>query len=146
MEFAEEMIMISAKDVPVEKLLGKLSSDLSEIEEMKPPEWAQYVKTGVNRERVPENKDWWYVRSSSILRKLYLNHPIGVERLRKVYGGRKNNGTAPEHKKKASGAVIRNILQQLEKAGLVKAEKGKGRMLTPKGRSFVSKGIKSISA
>jgi len=80
------------------------------------------------------------------LRKLYLNHPIGVARLRKVYGGRKNNGTAPEHKRKASGSIIRNILQQLEKAGLVKTEKRKGRMLTPKGRSFVSKSIKSISA
>ncbi|MBN2101342.1 MAG: 30S ribosomal protein S19e [Candidatus Aenigmarchaeota archaeon] len=138
--------MISAKDVSVDKLLVKLSADLGKMEEMKPPEWSAYVKTGVNRQRVPENKDWWYVRSSSILRKLYMNNPVGVERLRKVYGGRKNNGTAPEHKKKASGAIIRNIFQQLEKAGLVKTEKGKGRMLTPKGRSFVSKSIKSISA
>ncbi len=138
--------MISAKDVPVDKLLQKMSSELSKIGEMKPPEWAPYVKTGVNRERVPDNKDWWFVRSSSILRKLYINHPVGIERLRKIYGGRKNNRTAPEHKRKASGAVLRNILQQLEKAGLVVTEKGKGRALTPKGRSFVAKNIKAVSA
>lgn len=139
-------MMFSAKSVPAEKLLERLSSELSKMEEMKAPEWAKFAKTGVNRERVPENKDWWLVRSSSILRKLYIQQPIGVERLRKVYGGRKNNGVAPEHKRKASGAVIRNAMKQLEKAGLVATEKGRGRVLTPKGRSIVSKAIKSISA
>lgn len=138
--------MVSAKSVPAEKLISKLSADLSKMEETKAPEWASFVKTGVNRERTPENKDWWLVRSSSILRKLYIQQPVGVQRLRKIYGGRKNNGTMPEHKRKASGAIIRNILKQLEKAGLVGTEKGKGRILTSKGRSLVSKAIKSTSA
>ncbi len=137
--------MVSAKSVPAEKLIESIAEDLKKLEEMKPPSWAPFVKTGVSRERVPDNKEWWYIRSSSILRKLYMKQPIGVERLRKVYGGRKNNGTAPEHKRKASGAIIRNILQQLEKAGLVGTQKGKGRILTPKGRSFVAKKIKSLA-
>ncbi|NOX71083.1 MAG: 30S ribosomal protein S19e [Candidatus Micrarchaeota archaeon] len=137
--------MVSAKDVPAGKLIESIAEDLKKIKEMKAPEWAPFVKTGVSRERVPDNKDWWYVRSSSILRKLYIQQPIGVERLRKLYGGRKNLGTMPEHKRKASGAVIRNILQQLEKAGFVGTEKGRGRILTPKGRSFVAKKIKTAS-
>ena len=137
--------MVSAKNIPAEKLIESIANDLKKMEALKPPEWASFVKTGVSKEKTPDNKGWWYIRSSSVLRKLYIQQPVGVERLRKIYGGRKNKGTKPEHKKKASGAVIRNILKGLEKAGLVSTEKGRGRVLTAKGRSFVAKKIKSYS-
>ncbi|MEM0333542.1 MAG: 40S ribosomal protein S19, partial [Candidatus Aenigmatarchaeota archaeon] len=42
------------------------------------------------------------------------------------------------------GSIIRKILQQLESEGLVTKEK-KGRILTPKGRSFIDKIIGEIS-
>jgi DNA-binding PadR family transcriptional regulator len=48
----------------------------------------------------------------------------------------------PERFCKASGNIIRKILQQLEKAGFVKQEqrgKHKGRATTEKGKSFLDK-------
>jgi len=135
--------MGSIKDIDPGKLIEKTAEELKKIKEIEPPEWSAFVKTGVHKERLPVQKDWWYTRSASVLRKVQLNNRIGVEKLRKIYGGRKNLGHKPEHKKKASGAIIRNILKQLEAAELVKSEKGKGRVITPKGQSFLSRAAKS---
>ena len=122
------------KEMKVEEMIKRIAEELKKMEEIKPPEWSKFVKTGVSRERPPSQADWWWTRAASILRKIYLNKAIGVERLRKIYGKRKNRGHKPEHKYKASGAIIRKILQQLEAAGLVKIERGKGRVITEKGR------------
>ena len=126
-----------AKNVAPDELITEAAKRLEKVGELKPPEWAKFVKTGVCRERPPAQKNWWYIRSASILRKLSLGESVGVSRLRRVYGGRKRRGHKPEHKYPASGAIIRKILQQLERAGFVRTEKGKGRMITAKGRSFL---------
>ena len=136
--------MATAKDVPHEALIMKAAEELQKIEGIKPPEFASYAKTGVHKERPPTQENWWYIRSAAVLRKIYLGNSMGVERLRKVYGGRKNLGHRPEHKRPASGAVIRKVLQQLETAGFVKTEKGKGRVITPKGQSFINRVTKEI--
>ncbi|MFQ5647778.1 MAG: 30S ribosomal protein S19e [Candidatus Aenigmatarchaeota archaeon] len=133
------------RDVDAEKLIIRTAGELEKLSELKPPEWSGFVKTGPHKERAPLQANWWHIRAASVLRKLCLGEPAGVSRLRKVYGGRKNRGHKPEHKYKASGAVLRKLLQQLEAAGLVKAEKGKGRTITLKGRAFldsVAKGMK----
>jgi small subunit ribosomal protein S19e len=44
----------------------------------------------------------------------------------------------PERTRKAGGAIIRKILQQLEQAGLV-AKTKQGRVLTPEGRSLLDR-------
>jgi len=125
-------------DVPADILIDRLSKYLKEnVREVRPPEWAAYVKTGSHVERAPHNPDWWYVRAASILRKLYIKGPIGVSRLRKLYGGRKRRGVKPAHFRKAGGSIIRHILQQLEEAGLAEKDGNKGRILTPKGRSLL---------
>jgi small subunit ribosomal protein S19e len=130
--------MTTAYDVPADVLINRLSGYLKEnIREIQPPEWADYVKTGSHAERVPQSPDWWYVRSASLLRKLYMNGPIGVSRLRKDYGGRKRRGVRPAHFAKAGGSIIRNILQQLETAGLSQKEGIKGRIVSGKGRSLL---------
>ena len=126
-----------------QKLNEKLKEELKKFKEIQPPAWSFFVKSGVHKERPPEQKDFWYIRAASILRRLYLNGPVGVERLRVYYGGRKKHRVSPPHHKKASGSIIRKILQQLEKAGLVEKTK-KGRILTPKGRSFIEKVAKGI--
>ena len=133
------------KEVEADKLIEKVSQELEKMEVMKPPQWAGFAKTGVSRERPPQQKEWWYIRSASLLRKLYIEGAIGVSRLRRIYGSRKRRGHKPEHKYPASGSVIREILQQLEKAGLVKTEKRKGRMLTPKGKAFLKELAKSVA-
>ncbi len=125
-------------DVPPAILIERLAKYLKDnVDAVRPPEWALYVKTGVHKERPPQNSDWWYIRCASLLRKVYVKGPIGVEHLRAEYGGRKDRGVKPEHARKGSGAIIRKALQQLEEAGLVETVKGEGRIVTPKGRSLL---------
>jgi small subunit ribosomal protein S19e len=134
--------MVSVLQVRPEKLIEGLKEELKKIEEIKPPEWSYFVKSGTHRQRPPQQEDFWYIRAASILRQLYL-HPVGVERLRTYYGGRKDRGRAPPKFRKASGSIIRKILQQLEKAGLVEKCK-KGRKLTSKGQALLSKVAKAV--
>jgi len=122
-----------------QKLIEKAAEKMQGMDSFKAPEWALFVKTGPDKERVPSQKNWWQLRAASLLRKLYLNQQgIGVSRLRSPYGSRKNMGHKPDRKIKASGSVIRKILQQLESAGFVKTEKGKGRIITAEGHRFLN--------
>jgi len=119
-------------------LIERLAKYLKDnVDAIKPPEWAPYVKTGAHAERAPQNPDWWYIRCASLLRKVYIKGPIGIEHLRSEYGGRKDRGTRPEHTRKGGGAIIRKALQQLEKAGLIGTIKGKGRVITSEGRRLL---------
>lgn len=130
--------MATVYDVPASDLIAELKEELKKIEEIKPPAWASYVKTGANRERAPTQEDWWYIRSASLLRKLYVHGPVGIPRLRRWYGGRKNRGHKPDAIRGGSGAVIKNILVQLEKAKLVEKTE-RGRRISPKGKSLLDK-------
>lgn len=129
------------KDIQPEKLIKALSEELKKYENIKPPTWAYYVKTGVCSERPPEQPDFWYLRSAAILRKIYLKGPLGVQRLRVEYGGKRRRGCKPAHFKRAGGKIIRLILQQLEKENLIKKSEKvrKGRIITPKGQKLVDK-------
>ena len=130
--------MTTAYDVPADVLISKLSGYIKENDkEVTPPEWAAYVKTGSHVERMPQVPDWWYFRTASLLRKLYMNGPVGVQRLRKEYGGRKRKGNSPAHHRKAGGSIIRISLQQLEKAGFVDKVEKSGRVVSKKGRSLL---------
>ncbi len=131
--------MATAFDVPANELIEKLAKELEKIPELKMPDWAKFVKTGPHAERLPEQPNWWYIRAASIMRRLYIDGPIGVARLRTWYGGRKNRGVKPEHHYDAGGKIIRTILQQLERAGLAEKVEKEGRKLTPKGISLVDK-------
>lgn len=125
-------------DVPPSILIERLAKYLKDnVDAVKPPEWALYVKTGSHAERAPQDPDWWYTRCASLLRKVYINGPIGVEHLRSEYGGRKDRGTRREHTKKGGGAIIRKALQQLEKAGLIETIKGRGRVVTSEGKKLL---------
>lgn len=134
--------MANAKvyDISASKLIERTAVNLKEL--IKAPEWSKFVKTGASKERPPVQDDWWYVRAAAMLRKIYIRGPLGVNRLRRKYQGKKNMGHQPERVYWASGKVIRTILQQLEKAELIKnGQKGmhKGRIITPKGQSFLDK-------
>jgi small subunit ribosomal protein S19e len=134
--------MTSVFDVPASELVTRLKDELKKVEQIKPPEWSKFVKTGISRKKPPEQDDFWYWRAASILRQLYVRgKPIGTQRLRVKYGGKDDTGSKPKHFSRAGGSVIRKILQQLETAGLVKksTESKKGRLLTPKGKSFLDK-------
>jgi len=123
----------------------KLAEALKQVEEIKEPEWANYVKSGPAKERPIDDPDFWYKRSASILRQIYKKGILGVNKLRTKYGSKKNRGYAPERFKKASGKIIRVILQQTDAAGLtelakeIKGVRSKkpGRQLTVKGKEFM---------
>jgi len=126
------------------KLVQKVAVYLKENKVIEPPPWAPFVKTGVHKERPPQDPDWWYIRAAAIMRKLYIRGPIGVSRLRTLYGGRHRRGHRPPKFAKGSGAIIRKILQQLEDAGLVQKADKKGRILTPKGRELLEEAAKIV--
>jgi small subunit ribosomal protein S19e len=123
-------------DVPASMLIERLAEKLKAQGDLKPPEWAKYVKTGGDKEKQPENEDWWYVRCASLLRKVHLKGPIGLPTLRRLYGGKKNRGHNPEQMRGASGSLLRDMLKQLERAELVKKTK-EGRVTTPKAASML---------
>ena len=134
--------MASVYDIYPNELIELTAERLKSVAEIKAPEWAVFAKTGVCKERPPMKSDWWFTRAAAILRSIYVMGPIGVNKLRTKYGGKQRRGHNMPHFKKGSGSVIRKCIQQLEKAGLIKSiEKGKhkGRIITPKGRSFLDK-------
>ncbi|MEM2739250.1 MAG: 30S ribosomal protein S19e [Candidatus Bathyarchaeia archaeon] len=130
--------MTTVYEVHPTDLLERLAEVLKGVEEITPPPWYLQVKTGVAKEKAPERGDWWYIRAASILRKIYVNGPIGIERLACMYSDRRRS-RAPAHSRKASRKIIRAILLQLEKAGLVEKYGNKGRVLTSKGRSLLDR-------
>jgi small subunit ribosomal protein S19e len=132
-------------EMPADEYNQKLAEALKQIEEIKEPEWARFVKTGVSRKRPPQDKDFWFKRTASILRQIYVNKIVGVNRLKTRYGGKQNRGYKPEKFVRASGKMIRVMLQQAETSGLLEksTESGKrsGRKLTDKGKELME-GIK----
>ncbi|MFW9921757.1 MAG: 30S ribosomal protein S19e [Candidatus Thorarchaeota archaeon] len=135
--------MPTAYDVPAQDLIETVAEEFKKSKKIVAPEWATYVKTGSFKQRSPRQEDWWYIRCASLLRKVYLNSPIGTAHLRKEYGGLKRGRATPEHFRLASGAIIRKALQQLESEGYVSSDR-KGRSITPKGKALLDKTATSI--
>ena len=130
--------MTTPHDVPAAKFIDRLAKYLREnVDEVQPLPWTTFAKTGMHVEKQPQTPDWWYTRSASILRKVYIYGPIGLEKFRAEYGGRKNRGSTPDRAVKAGGSGIRKALQQLETAGLIQTVKLKGRSMAPKGRKLL---------
>jgi small subunit ribosomal protein S19e len=119
----------------------KLAEILKEMPEFQQPEWSHFVKTGVAKVKPPQDPDFWHKRAASILRQIYTHRVVGVNRLKTRYGSLKNRGMRPEKFRRGSGKIIRVILQQSEKAGLLEKfnESGKraGRILTKQGKELL---------
>lgn len=129
--------MTTAYDVPAKELIDEVAKRLQKEKTIKIPEKNMFTRTSITCENLPEDKNWWYTRCASVLRKVYIKNGIGVERLRSEYGGKKDMGSKPYKARQGSGAVLRRALQQLEEAGFIKKIRGQGRVVTPKGRSFM---------
>lgn len=134
----------SVYEIPANEYNTKLSDILKSMEDFKQPEWSFFVKTGVAKKRTPQEENFWHKRAASILRQIYIKKVVGVNRLKTRYGSKQNRGMRPEKFKKGSGKIIRTILQQAEKASLLKkvsGEKRLGRELTDKGKELLE-GVK----
>ncbi|KHN72776.1 40S ribosomal protein S19S [Toxocara canis] len=125
----------SVKDVDQHEIVRQIAGFLKKSGKVKVPEWSDLVKLGITKELAPVDADWYYVRTASVARRLYIRSPTGVGALRRVYGGNKRRGVTPNHFGKASGSVIRKALQTLEAIKWVeKHPDGNGRILTKQGR------------
>jgi small subunit ribosomal protein S19e len=138
--------MVTLYDVPVDELIEELADRLEDrIEE---PDWAGYTKTGQSRELPPQQDDFWHRRAASLLRKVAVDGPVGVDRLSTEYGGRKQGSTrykvAAEHSTTGSKKIIRVCLQQLEEEDLVETASGEGRRVTAEGRRFLDETAESV--
>jgi small subunit ribosomal protein S19e len=136
--------MVDIRVIEPGKYNKSLAEALKKIPEFKKPDWVDFVKTGTNKKRPSSDEDFWYKRTASVLRQLYLKGTVGVQRLRTRYGGRKDRGMKPAIFVKGGGKIIRILLQQAESAGFAEKVKGKksGRQLTKKGKDFMESLVK----
>jgi small subunit ribosomal protein S19e len=131
--------MATLFDAPAEDLVEALADELADDREQ--PEWAELAKTGTARELPPEQADFWALRGASILRKVAVDGPVGVERLSTAYGDAKQGSTRyrvrPNRKTDGSKKIIRTLLQQLEDAGYIETREGEGRAVSGDGRALL---------
>jgi len=126
--------------VEPEKLIKILAEKLKEFPEIKAPEGSEFWKTAFFKELAPvDHENFWYIRCASLLRKIKKIGPIGVNKLRKSYGGRNRKGTGRHHSAKGSGKIIRVALQQLEAAKLIMKQEKKGKVASPEGTSLLER-------
>jgi len=142
--------MTTYYDIPANMLISALADKLSDSKDIVAPDWSEYVKTGVDRERPPTQDNWWTIRAASLLRKVAKQGPIGVTTLAQTYGTVMNNGAGPNTPGVASRHIIRTALQQLEAAGLVEmvatkeVETEEGKQQLYSGRRITSAGQKML--
>src|SRR2546428_8643482 len=106
--------MTTAYDVPPVLLIERIKEKLQAEGKIKPPEWAAFARTGVNTEKAPVQKDWWYRRAAAVLRKDYLHGPVGTPRLAAEFGGRPDAGSPPHHPPPGPRSVAREAIPQPE--------------------------------
>jgi small subunit ribosomal protein S19e len=133
--------MTTLYDAPAEEVIEALAETLADEDDIEAPDWVAVAKTGVDRELPPEQDDFWERRAASLLRKVAVDGPIGVNHLRTEYGKSKQGTTRyqvrPMQKAEGSGSIIRTALQQLEAAGYVETSEADGRRITGEGRSLL---------
>lgn len=127
-------------------LIEVIAEKLREYPEVSPPEGSEFWKTAFFKELAPhDSENFWYIRCASILRKVKKYGPIGVNKLRKFYGGRNRKGPGLNHSAKGSGKIIRLALQQLENANLLENIEKKGRVVSAEGLSLLERTAYTIS-
>ncbi|MFX0138627.1 MAG: 30S ribosomal protein S19e [Candidatus Hodarchaeota archaeon] len=131
--------------VQPEKLVEIIAEKLKDYPEISAPEGSEFWKTAFFKELAPvDSENFWYIRCASILRKVKKFGPIGVNKLRKFYGGRNRKGSGLNHSAKGSGKIIRVALQQLENAKLIEKKEKEGRIVSAEGTSLLERTSYSI--
>merc|ERR1712151_1159054 len=125
---------VTAKDVEASKFISAFAQHLKRQGRFEIPKWADVVKTWALKELAPTDPDWLYVRTASMVRKIYIRGGSGVGGFSKVYGGQKRRGTCTKIFTTGSGKIARYICQQLEEMGLVEQDEEGGRKITKEGQ------------
>merc|ERR1719210_1721972 len=133
-DFQEGRTVVTVKDVEADKFISAFAQHLKRQGRFEIPKWADIVKTAKHKELAPYDPDWLYVRTASMVRKIYIRGGIGVGAFRKVYGGQQCRGAMTNTFSKGSGKIARYILQQLEEMDLVEQDENGGRRITKEGQ------------
>ncbi|MFX0024252.1 MAG: 40S ribosomal protein S19 [Candidatus Hermodarchaeota archaeon] len=132
--------------VNTQMLIEVIAEKLREYPEITPPEGSEFWKTAFFKELAPQDSEnFWFIRCASLLRKVKKYGPIGVNKLRKFYGGRNRKGPGLNHSARGSGKIIRVALQQLENAKLLEKMEKEGRVVSPEGLSLLERTAHGIS-
>jgi small subunit ribosomal protein S19e len=136
--------MTTVYDVTPNKLVKKVAEKLQALG-IAQPAFIGTVKSGAHSSRLPQQKDFWYMRLAALLRNSYVHGNVGVGKMRTHFGGKKIRGVKPEEKRKAGGSIIRKGLQALEAAGLM-VKKKKGRELSAAGKKLLDSAAKEVAS
>jgi small subunit ribosomal protein S19e len=112
-------VATTVRDVSPESFIAAYAKHLKDQGQMQVPTWVDIVKTGSAKELAPYDEDWYFIRAASIARKVYLNKGVGCGQLQRWYGGSFRKRCQRSHFRKASGQIIRTILKDLTRMGLV---------------------------
>eukprot|EP00435_Cladocopium_sp_Y103_P022100 s2706_g5.t1 len=75
--FKEGRKIVTVKDVEPEKFISAFSQHLKRQGRFELPKWADVVKTSKAKELPPSDPDWLYVRTASMVRKIYIRKGMG---------------------------------------------------------------------
>jgi len=72
-------------------------------------------------------------RPASVARHIYLRKHVGVGALAKLHGSKNRRGNRPTHHRDSSTGVQRNVVQALEKIGVLESAPDGGRRISQDG-------------
>jgi len=140
---------VTVRDISAPAFIKAYAAHLKKTNWLKVPDWVDIVKTAHFKELCPSDPDWFYVRTASVARKIYLRGGTGIGALKKVYGGSNRRGPRPPVFCKGSGKIARYIVQQLRQIGVVEdlviAGKIHGRKISREGQKDLDRIAKSVS-
>ena len=145
-------------DVSADLLIPALADAMEGIDAISTPDWADYVKTGVTRERPPtQGKLVVHPLSGYFLERLPEMVRLASQHCLRCTVEGKDNGSMPNTPATGSRHIIRTSLQQLQDAGLVElvpskeveGEDGKvqlysGRIITAAGQKLLDQVAHSV--
>jgi small subunit ribosomal protein S19e len=110
----------TVKELPAEVFVRGYAEYLKKNNMLQMPGWVDLVKTGKGKELAPFDPDWLYIRVAALARKVFLRPRLGVQLLRRLYGGSERRGTVRPKFCKASGGILRWALKQLENLKVIR--------------------------
>lgn len=94
---------------------------------LKIPTNIDILKTCPAKETAPLNPDWLYVRAASIYRKVLIasfkNEKLSITRLSSVYGCKKDRGSRPGKKVRASKGYLISVVNDFVRIGWIDKER-----------------------
>merc|ERR1719326_1228399 len=110
---------VTLKDADAHKWVKAYAAHLKKQGKLPVPKWVDLAKTGIQCELAPYDPDWFYIRTASVARQVYVRPGSGIGGLTKRYGGSFQKQTIRPHFQKAAGGPIRKALQGLEELGIL---------------------------